>query len=45
MLDVVDAVKAGKTVKFSYGGSSTSTSGFLFPCKTLKDYGIAKIRT
>ncbi len=40
LFDVVEAVKSGKTVKFAYGGSSTSTSGFLFPCKTLKDLGI-----
>ncbi len=38
--DLVKAVKSGQTVKLSYGGSSTSTSGFLFPCKTLKDLGI-----
>ncbi|MEM3063581.1 MAG: PhnD/SsuA/transferrin family substrate-binding protein, partial [Nitrososphaerota archaeon] len=40
LLDLVEAVKSGKKVKFAYGGSSTSTSGFLFPCKTLKDLGI-----
>lgn len=40
LLDVAEAVKAKKTVKFSYGGGSTSASGFLFPCKTFKDYGI-----
>lgn len=40
LLDVVEVVKSGRTVKFSYGGGSTSASGFLFPCKTLKDYGI-----
>jgi phosphonate transport system substrate-binding protein len=38
--DLVGLVKSGATVRFSYGGSSTSTSGFLFPCKTLKDLGI-----
>jgi phosphonate transport system substrate-binding protein len=38
--DVVEAVKAGTALKFSYGGGSTSSSGFLFPCKTLKDLGI-----
>jgi phosphonate transport system substrate-binding protein len=38
--DLVQAVKEGKTVKFSYGGSSSSTSGFLFPCKVFKDNSI-----
>ncbi|MBI3659709.1 phosphate/phosphite/phosphonate ABC transporter substrate-binding protein [Candidatus Acetothermia bacterium] len=40
MDDFVTAVKSGQTIKFSYGGSASSTSGFLFPCKTLKDNGI-----
>ena len=40
MLDLKEAVIKKQPVKFSYGGSSTSTSGFLFPCKTFKDYGI-----
>lgn len=40
LLDLVETVKGGKTVKFSYAGGSTSVSGFLFACKTLKDYGI-----
>ncbi|MCS6936655.1 MAG: phosphate/phosphite/phosphonate ABC transporter substrate-binding protein [Candidatus Bipolaricaulota bacterium] len=38
--DLVKHVKDGRPLKFSYGGSATSTSGFLFPCKKLKDLGI-----
>ncbi len=38
--DLVKHVKDNKPLKFSYGGSSTSTSGFLFPCKKLKDLNI-----
>lgn len=40
LADFVKAVKDGKTLKFSYGGSSSSTSGFLYPCKVFKDNGI-----
>ena len=38
--DLVKHVKDNKSLRFSYGGSSTSTSGFLFPCKKLKDLNI-----
>ncbi len=38
--DFVTAVKNGSPFKFSYGGSASSTSGFLYPCKVFKDNGI-----
>jgi len=39
IFDVVDAVQAGQPVTMSYT-STSSTSGFLFPCAKLKSLGI-----